>query len=643
MIPKETHAFVVLSDLAGTDQAIATLAAKAQIPIPGAATVFKMATGLGNTIDKEGSIAILYFERPGEVQEEEETESTEELTPDTNEEVEEIIATEEDDEGSPGEDDENVAGDETSSKQTFPVNTVFLLPVSDFEKFLSTFEKSEKIGDSLYKVEVDSGAMFLAPKNGYVVLASETSRESFDLVLAAKSDVNEELKPWKDWIDQQILYGFLTHYCFEKIQDGGHGKFNVGVGTDGFKMERTKESGAEPDENASGKTEPSQEESVPETGPSPADVNFAAAGVNLNESGVIRITLRVSFKPDSWLPQQYSTIAPLGDNLLASLPQGPFVLAGNGDFSTVMAKWFGVIQATSSESADGEEKIGEFLPNRCFFIGPPQKGQTALENICIINRTTGSKDAFDCVKKDTEAVQNWSQGILQSVNRFFNGNDSDEEEEGSEEQDKNKKDYASLCKVLTREATIENYKSLIVTYDLSKAFKKAEEDMNGIGGALMESTFENVYGNNFKIDEYNIQVKEKRILSTYCRDPEIRKQLIEIAKTQTGGLTDDERIQKVLSQFPAEAQWKYLWSPHGTTQYLKWYFEVVMLPAIESYVPFDTFPEFPESSPVGVAGIASGGLFEWTVVIPPDTLRNSFQYWMQLQLFFRQFQENETI
>ena len=646
MIPKQAHAFIVVNNLKQADQAIFTLAAKAKMPLPGVNTLFKKASGIYSDIDKEGSIAVLFCELSKEAQEAAGNQPNDETTSNTDKETEEIFLAIEDEE-SDGDVDE-AETNEASSETKMPLHTVFLLPVSDFKKFSATFQKSEKVKDSIYKAEVDSKPIFFAYQNGYVALTFEANHDFFDLVLGAKGNIKEEIQPWKEWIDQQVLYAFVTHSYFEKLEEAGHANFKIGIGSDGFVAEKTKKNESEsdkvtPDESNLDKSTPSEEKVTSKDSLSPKDFNFMAAGVQLDELGMIRLTFRAGLKPGTWLAQQYSKIEPLSDNLLASLPQGPFVLAGNGDFSEAIAKCFGVIQGTASTAADGEKKIGEFLPNRCFFIGPPREEQTALENICTVNLATDTEDAFDCIKKDIEAVQNWSQGILERVNRFFGDNDPDEEDDnkdGSEEQDQ--KDFGSLCKVLTRKTTIEDCKSLIVTYDLSQVFQKAEEDMGGIGGALMKSTFENVYGTDFKIDEYHVLVKENRILSTYCRDPGMRKQLIEVAKAQAGGLADDESIQKVLTRLPREAQWKYLWSPHGTIKYFQWYFKVVLLPIYETYLPFDTIPEFPESSPIGIAGVASEELIEWSVIIPPDTLRNSYQYWTQLQLFFQQFQKNET-
>lgn len=558
MIPEEVAGFVVLNNFASADEAAAKLSKKMQLPIPSPFMIFNIATKLGGEIDTEGSLAALYFV------------------------------------------------DRIKQKKSLDEETamfVFLIPVKSFDDFLLAFEDREKINDGIYKVTIGSGKMFLASASGYALFVSEESHAVMDTILKSKESFAKRVEPWKAWIDEQIIYGFMIPEGIKAF----HSKVHISDLTGGILRESVT---VELDESTDPKAETKQK-----TPRFCDDLKYLGFGVKVDDMGTIRTVLRCSIKQDRGSFHNLPSINSPERNPFASLPAGPFVFAGAGplpsDFTQLLSTslqngdFLPLSQTVSMNTASRFFRYRKSLQSQVFRIGLPQEEQILSEDTQAVFFVQNTDESFENMKKDLEEVQEWFDKKLAHL----------------KDNDNHTLEDFSPCKVSIEETSIEGCKTLVVTYDLSKI-------ADGPGATL--SALEKFEGKDFITKEYNIQIDEHRILSTYCNDPELQKRFIKIAETQIGGMADSDDIKKVAMMLPEDVQFLYFWSPGGTIDLFDWFMEKVA-PQVGVELPFEKFPEFQKSSPIGMSERVSKGLWEFTIVIPPDTLRSSIQYCKQWQ------------
>ena len=68
VIPKNSTAFAVVNGLENADQVCKELGAAAQLPIPSPAMILKQATGLGDSLNSDGKMAVVLYVGDAEVQ-----------------------------------------------------------------------------------------------------------------------------------------------------------------------------------------------------------------------------------------------------------------------------------------------------------------------------------------------------------------------------------------------------------------------------------------------------------------------------------------------------------------------------------------------------------------------------------------------
>ena len=620
MIPKDAAGFVVLRDLAHADKAVATLAAKMKLPIPGPTAILKGAVGRDLPIDTQGSIAAIYFE-PKHVH-------------------------------------ETKSGANIS---LLPMPDVLLLPVQDFKKFRDAFQDLTRGDDGLYKVTLLDTPTLLASKDGYVLLASEESRKWLDRVLQVrpKHGIAAEVRPWKAWIDRQVAYGFVTKNArkayreklFKNMRELSLKQLEPvdRFGFGGFKILRMREmEPASSDDISRGdstrkdaKKSPTKEELaiaqyevVDYIMQIYDSVDLLAAGVKIDKDGTICMTFRCGMAADSTFSRLLATRQPVPDHLLTSLPDEDFILAGGRSLLDGSDKAFWAcgknmrlllpqLEPVSPSLKDSENFFLYEWPDdhfrydqqgRSFLLGVPRKNQATFENVCAITWVTDINRGFQNIQKDAETLKYWCECF-------------------------NKETEDLSFKMLTEKTYTEGQKTFVVTVDMSKYLGNRAKDAGTIAQGL-GPLLEKVYAPQWQLCEYNIQLDDRRILSSYCSDPKFRKELLRKTKTSKGGFTDRADVKPILAMLPEEAQCKYFWSPCGTAKYLEWLMKITV-PIHDRPLPLDKLPKLEDSPAIGLALSTTEKLLEFTIIVSPETLGNSIKYGMRMQAFFESIEQNQ--
>ncbi|MGD9127786.1 MAG: hypothetical protein PVH19_10465 [Planctomycetia bacterium] len=607
MIPKDAAGFVVLRDLSQVDKATEILAAKIQFPITRPSIILKMVTLQELPVDMHGNLAVIYFV------------------------PEQVDKAEEDD-----------------YKSRILKSGVLLLPVKDDRKFQDILKNLSNIDEGLYEWTLFGTPMLLAPKDGYALLTAKKNREWLDRVLQFKTSIAAEVQPWKSWIDEQLAYCFLTkslRTAYRGIFLGSMQKSNLkqlnSYRTFPFPgsaplfsrppedlwapyhtpdKEKTKNS------ISKDKLAIAQQESVDYIMKIYDSVDLLAIGVKINKEEAIYLTLRCGMATDSALSSIFSTRHHVPDDLLTSLPDEDFVLAGgkttlvkpNKDFQTFWDNMYKSVPALQPKDPSLDENWMAFcygwpddyfehdLQCRSFLLGVPREQQAAFENICAISWMADTDRGLHNIEKDAEVLKQWCE--------YFN-----------------KETGAPSFKSQTEKTYTEGQKTLAVSLDLSKYLEDKTEDLKkDFKIDNIEPLLEKVYVSKGQLREYNIQLDDRRILSTYCSDPKFRKTLLQKTKTSKGGFTERADVKPTLTMLPAEAQAKYFLSPCGMAKYIEWLMTMTV-PIHDRSYDLDKLPKIKNSPSIGLATVATKELFEVTIVVTIDTLHTTIEYWTEIE------------
>ena len=472
-----------------------------------------------------------------------------------------------------------------------------LLPVKDYKKFLSKFEDAEKVTDAIQKVTMNNIDVLVAQKGGYAVFAHSSGQEVLEAFLAAKGNVAGEVKPWKPWMNRQAAYVVLTNYGLQKYLK------------EGIEMlEGTIESF----------------ENFPSTSPQLEQIKkslrmyvMAMKAIRANakqfglgmakvDKGAIQVSLRCDAKPGSDLAKMTEDSAKLPVNPMSVLPDGSFVLAGGAPLSqkamAVLIQFSQTMNGSqlglSKEQNDkltklSLEAIKPVLGQSFMFGAPSAKAGTALDNACGVMWVTNADAYLTAYKKQIEAMNEYLK---------------DEEE--------------APMQMSVEETKVEGHKALVGKVDFSGFLSNPQLAQ---AGDILKSFF----GEDLKMTVYNVKVSDNMIVTAMGGKDQLSK-LIKTATTKAGSLAANEGIKKVNALLPADAQGFGYWSPAGTVEFANWI--IAKLPAeLTENMPFEKLPEFPTSSPVGMAFRTGSGSLEGTLTLPSDTLSAIAKYIKELQ------------
>ena len=674
MIPKEVAGFVVLSDVSKADKAAETLAAKTQFPIPGPTMILQAASGLGDVVDAKGGIAAMYFAQKEVRRYGHRFPPAVFLFP-----IKDFEKFRDAFEGP-----EKV--EDGLYRVVFHGMSMFLASKDGYavlapDEDRATLDLVLK-GKASIVAEVQPWKKWIDEQVAYgfitqtglksirAGMVAEMSREytrrkdkeymTEPGVPVEEEDVEEtEIIPPAD--DASYLPGEQVFVSQElKLDDAKEETRAAREKKEALRLLREKEEKEEKEWKA---TKKAARDRVLEMYDS---IDLLGAGAKVDVAGVISVSFRCGLKPGSALSKTAKNAKRLEGDLLAPLPQGDFVIAGGGPMLHEVGDFFrSMTKATFRRpirTRDGEyvmnipffDTYRGALKGQTWFVGVPQEKKTIVGQSCAVSWTGDPAKAFEDIKTDLPKLE-------KELNTFLGGAFRENEEfeevklpvdpeapaperapapETAAKADKDKdipeapkKKKKVYFKATTETTTISGCKTLVVTYDFSEFIKRAQEDMPGQIEGVFSTFLESVFGKGNKIVEYNIQLDDHRILSTYCRDAQAREKIVQVAKTGKGGLADDPEIKKIVALLPTDAQWKMLWSPYGTAEYFHWYMDKLIMPMLGQMMQLGKLPRCEKMPPVGIAGVGSETIFEMTAVIPPKTLCNSILYIMKVREF----------
>jgi hypothetical protein len=142
----------------------------------------------------------------------------------------------------------------------------------------------------------------------------------------------------------------------------------------------------------------------------------------------------------------------------------------------------------------------------------------------------------------------------------------------------------------------------------------------------VRAMMEKMYGSEGKMTAYVAAIDGRTVGVAYTR-PDSLKAVRRALRQNGASLAADKGIVETRKLMPKGAQWVGYWSPSGTMVFANRMFEMMEELVGETI----RAPEFPESPPVGFAGVASPEGLKSEMVVPASLLESLGKYIVEMQ------------
>ena len=257
-------------------------------------------------------------------------------------------------------------------------NGVIIVPVADFDKFLSNFI-SDNPSDRIIKAECkkDQTRVLIARKGSYALIAASGAEGTITAVLDSSKSAAALVEPWRGWLRSCDAAAIITDNGLARFFDRGiaqleEAKSAVSQGGKQMKPFETVLDAA-----------------IKQLGSGEKEIRAAAVGVVLQDSGGVELYHNVLFEPYGEISEFFAKVTPNRDNPMAGLPKGPFVIAVSGvipkkladifgDFASEMLEAspasYGLDQEDDDDLAEATEEMLEEVRGFSVKLGIPEAG-----------------------------------------------------------------------------------------------------------------------------------------------------------------------------------------------------------------------------------------------------------------------------
>jgi hypothetical protein len=530
VIPREALGFVLVNRLGETDAKIQALGRQMELPVPSPLSMFKKKVGLQGVLDEKGSAAIVVM-----------------------------------------------PGKEADSR---PVALLFL-PVTDYPQFLRQL-KAENPSAKIVDVRVGDVPLLVGKRDGYAVVARPGHREVLQEALGAPERGPAGAARLRKWLARGDVAGMVTRRGVElfsvKAQEGlQQAKKHLAA------IAAEKKPGIEAAVGVFG----IYEKIVKAAGEEIQDYAFSA---RIDDGGNLRVAKRVRVTPGGQAAQILSQVKPAQRNLLAGLPDGPFVFALGGilpenmvqclmQFSSELMKTAPGIYGLNAEQVDKLTEISsqsiKQLRGMSIVMGVGKPGDPIYSNVAVVETVDDSKAFLANYRKTIAAMNELLKGAQSSV----------------------------LSPVNLREVEVGGVSALRLAMSIPKAPGAAE--MPGYAEMMKK-----LFGPNERIVAFIAAANDHTIVASYT-GRRLLGEILQAVKGTMPGLDANPELAKTAAMLPSGAQWVGYISPKGTIDFIK---RVIPVLTPEGKTA-PKLPEFPQTPPIGFAvRTAPDGLRSQTVV-----------------------------
>ena len=536
VIPEQSLGFVVVNRLAATDAKIQAMGRQMQLPVPGPLGMFKAKVGLEGVLDEKGAAAVA-------------------LMP---------------------------AADAASR----PAAVVFL-PVTDYGKLLRQL-KADDASDKIVEVKVGDQAFLVGQRGGYAVMAKPNNRGALEKALGSSKGVAGNLASMRGMLAEGDVAAVVTRGGVEVLSIKGRAA-----------LRQAKESlAALPDIEKEGMEMvvgvfDVYEKIVKCLGD---EINSYAVAARIDDGGNLRLTERVRVTPGGQTAKMLRRVETPERDLLAGLPDGPFVFVLSGalpesmgeglmEFSAEMMKAAPGIYGFTDEQVDKLIEISgrsmKGLRGMSMMMGVGKPGDPIYSNFAVVERVDDSKAFLADYKKTIEAM---NQLVKESESSIMGPSK-------------------------LKDIEIGGVAGMRLTMKIPMAPQVANvPDFDQI--------MEKLFGPGGKMIAFMAPADKHTIVAAYT-SKKLLRECLQVAQGTKPGLAANPDVAKTAAMLPPGSQWVGYISPKGTIDFIK---RVIPAFTPEGIDPPE-LPEFPETPPIGFGTKTTPDGVESQTVVPAAVIK----------------------
>lgn len=516
VVPQEALGFALINRLAETDAKVQALGRELQLPVPSPLDLLKARAGLEGVLDEKGTAAIALL--PG---------------------VDGALR---------------------------PVAVAFV-PVTDYEEFIRKL-KPDDASARIVEVRLGNQAFVIGNRGGYAVVARQGNRHALEASLDSSKGVAADVAPLRGMLAEGDVAAAVTRRGVEVLSVAGQAALRK-VKRELSELPEEKKQGME----AAIAVFDVYAQIVKTLG---EEVHSYAFAGNLDQGGNLHVIERVRVMPGRKAAGILAELKPPQRDLLAGLPDGPFVFALAGalpesagecmmKFSADLMKAMPGIYGLSEEQVDKLVEISnqslKQVRGMSLMMGVGQPGDPIYSEITVVDWVDDSRTFLAEYQKIIEAMNRLVKDAKSSV---FKTTKLKEIEIGS----------VSALK-LTMKIPLVPGAAKMPNYD---------------------EIMEKVFGPGGKMIAFIAPADEKTVVATYTNKRLLRESLKVVEGTRPG-LAGNPQLAKTAAMLPSGAQWVGYFSPQGTIDYLQ-----RVIPALTPEgKTAPQIPDFPQTPPIGFA------------------------------------------
>jgi hypothetical protein len=536
VIPEQALGFVLVNRLAESNAKIQALCRELQVPAPSPLSLFKAQAGVKEALNEKGTAAIVIM---------------------------------------PGEE----AGGRPAA--------VLYLPVTDYQQFIRQL-KPQDASARIVGVRVANQDFLVAARGGYALAVRSSRRRVLEQVLESSKSVAADVAPLGELLTEGDLAGLVTRRGVELLATKGQAA-----------LQQAKQAlAAVPEGQKLGMDAAIAAFNVYEQIVKAAgqEIDSYAFAARIDKGGNLHVVERVLVTPGGQAAQVLSQVKPPEGNLLAGLPDGPFVFAVAGvlpkgatqcllEFSAEIMKAAPGLYGLNAEQVDKLIDISRQSMKRVrgmsMVMGVGKPGDPIYSNLAI----TETVD-------DSRAFLAEYQKILATMNELL--------QEG-------KNSILGPAKV--QEVEVAGTSAMELTMKVPKPPTAASVPN-------YDELMKKLFGPTGDIVVFLAAADQHTIAASYT-GKKLLQETLQAAKGTDPGLAGNADLAKTAAMLPRGAQWVGYVSPKGTVDFVK---RLIPVFTPEGKTA-PKLPEFPQTPPIGFAvKAAPDGLHSHTVV-PAEAFR----------------------
>lgn len=455
---------------------------------------------------------------------------------------------------------------------------VVLIPTTDYQTLIGQLEPGKEDGGKTPVVLQDK-EMVAAKIGDYAALTEPKDAKLLDELLAGKTSIASGLGEMSKWLESQDAYALATSggiaLATDKILEVMELAQEQFEGLDEKQAEMIKMAfGIYRDMFKAAKSE----------------LAFAAAGVRGEDKGV-HLTGRLAFKPGSKAAKYAASVKPLGQDLLAGLPDGKFIAAGgmevSGDMIEELYSWSGrMIKAVPGGKDLKDEDLDKLMKLSAESMEGFKSASFAMYAIEKDEPIYSSVVGLMRVEDSAKFTANYEKSIA-AMNELA----------------KNTK-HPFLQEGTVAKTQIDGKPAL----ELTMAMPETASPDDPIAGEILKKLF----GDARSIKAYVVAIDDKTVAIGYVK-PDAVKRAMKAAGGK--GLGGNANIAKAAELLPEGCQLQSYLSPKGLIDMV-----IAVMPGVEfSPVPA-LLGDFPDTPPIGFGAKLSASGLETDLVVPEETL-----------------------